>query len=75
MKMSEEKRQALIKKYQEVKDHLGLKERYLDAFEYRNGINDGIKHTLKETGQKFGYSSVRAAQFEARVFYSVEEYH
>ena len=65
----------LIKKYKTEKSHLGhLQPRYLEVFEYRTGIADGDPHTQKETGKKFGISSTRAAQLEARVKYELEQF-
>ena len=62
-----------MKKYTDKKPLLKLNERYIAIFEYRNGITDGIKHTLKETGQKFGIGPTRARQIEARVWYEIEK--
>jgi len=63
----------LIEKYKMGKNRLGhLQPRYLEVFEYRTGIADGTTHTQKETGKKFGISSTRAAQLEARVKYELE---
>jgi DNA-directed RNA polymerase sigma subunit (sigma70/sigma32) len=64
----------LVEKYKTKKSHLGhLQPRYLEVFEYRTGIADGARHTQKETGKKFGVSSTRAAQLEARVKYEIEQ--
>ncbi|MEK7464096.1 MAG: hypothetical protein AAB610_03185 [Patescibacteria group bacterium] len=60
-----------MKQYQEKKHLLKLSERYLVFFEYRNGITDGTKHTLRETGQKFGVGGTRAGQIIARVEYEL----
>lgn len=63
-----------IKKYEADKHRLGhLRPRYLEIFEYRIGIPDGAPHTQKETGKKFGISSTRVAQLEARVKYELEQ--
>lgn len=62
-----------IIRYQVNKHLLLLKDRYFDIFEYRNGLTDGTKHTLEETGKKFGISGGRAGQIEARVWYEVEQ--
>lgn len=71
MKLDEK---ILIKKYKADKHRLGhLQPRYLKVFEYRTGIADGSTHTQKETGEKFGISSTRAAQLEARVRYELEQ--
>lgn len=41
-------------------------------FEFRNGLTDGVCHTLKETGQRFGgISGNRVRELEARVIYEV----
>lgn len=64
----------LVEKYKLEKHQLGhLQSRYLEVFEYRTGIADGARHTQKETGKKFGVSSTRAAQLEARVKYELEQ--
>lgn len=66
----------LVEKYKTEKHRLGhLQPRYLEVFEYRTGIADGAPHTQKETGKKFGVSSTRAAQLEARVKYEIEQLH
>lgn len=65
----------LIRKYRSEKYRLGhLRPRYLEIFEYRIGIADGSPHTQRETGEKFGVSSTRAAQMEARVRYELEQF-
>jgi len=65
----------LVEKYKTEKYRLGnLQPRYLEVFEYRTGIADGDPHTQKETGKKFGISSTRAAQLEARVKYELEQF-
>ena len=64
----------LVEKYKTEKYRLGnLQPRYLEVFEYRTGIADGDPHTQKETGKKFGISSTRAAQLEARVKYELDQ--
>lgn len=64
----------LVEKYKIEKSNLGhLQPRYLEVFEYRIGIADGTRHTQKETGKKFGVSSTRAAQLEARVKYELNQ--
>ena len=66
--------EKLTEKYTEGKRQLGhLRPRYLEIFEYRTGIADGTPYTQKETGKKFGISSTRAAQLEARVRYELEQ--
>ncbi len=71
MKMEEN---ILLRKYKAGKGQLNhLRPRYLEVFEYRTGIADGATHTQKETGKKFGISSTRAAQLEARVRYELEQ--
>ena len=63
-----------IQKYRSEKHRLGhLRPRYLEIFEYRTGITDGSPHTQRETGKRFGISSSRAAQMEARVRYELEQ--
>jgi DNA-directed RNA polymerase sigma subunit (sigma70/sigma32) len=61
-----------IIRYQVNKHLLKLKDRYYAIFEYRNGVTDGKRHTLKETGMKFGICGGRVGQIEARVWYEVE---
>ena len=64
----------LVERYKTEKYRLGhLQPRYLEVFEYRIGIADGATHTQKETGKKFGISSTRAAQLEARVKYEIDQ--
>lgn len=64
----------LVEKYKTQKHRLGhLQSCYLEVFEYRTGIADGAPHTQKETGKKFGVSSTRVAQLEARVKYELEQ--
>lgn len=66
--------EKLVEKYKARKHRLShLQPRYLEIFEYRTGIADGATHTQKETGKKFGISSTRAAQLEARVKYELEQ--
>lgn len=65
----------ITKEYLAYKNSLGLKQRYYDMFEYRNGLTDGNWHTLKETGQRFGISGGRVRQIEGRVIYEVEKSH
>ncbi len=41
-------------------------------FEFRNGLKDGVRHTLAETGKNFGgISGNRVRQLEARVIFEV----
>ena len=64
----------LVEKYKTEKYRLShLQPRYLEVFESRTAIADGTTHTQKETGKKFGISSTRAAQLEARVKYELEQ--
>lgn len=62
----------IIKKYQLVKDSLSLGPRYLEVFEFKNGITDGRVYTLIECAKKFGVSRTRIQQIEARVLYGLE---
>jgi len=64
----------ITKEYLTYKNSLGLKQRYYDIFEYRNGITDGKWHTHKETGQRFGISGSRVRQIEGRVIYEIQNY-
>lgn len=65
----------IIEKYKQNKHQLAAKmhPRYLEVFEYCTGITDGILHTQKEAGKKFGVSSTRIAQLVARVKYELEQ--
>lgn len=64
--------EPFIEPYMRVKDMLNLKPRYLEMFEYRNGLTDGEIHTLSETGKQFdGISGNRVRQLEARVIFEV----
>ena len=66
------KKKNITKEYLAYKNSLGLRQRYYDIFEYRNSLADGSRHTLEETGQRFGISGGRARQIEARVIFEVE---
>ncbi len=59
--------ESTIKKYLAKKDLLLLPDRYCKMFEFRNGLFDGKRHTLKETGEKFWVSRERVRQMEARI--------
>ena len=63
----------LLHLYEKVKPSLKLKERYFEMFEYRYGLADGVRHTLNETGARFGISGNRANQLIARVKYEIEQ--
>lgn len=64
--------EAFIQPYKELKHLLKLKERYCEMFEFRNGLKDGVRHTLAETGKNFGgISGNRVRQLEARVIFEV----
>jgi len=63
----------LITQYQKIKPQLSLKQRYFDIFELRHGLKDGVKHTFKECGEKFGISGTRARQLDARVQYKIQK--
>jgi DNA-directed RNA polymerase sigma subunit (sigma70/sigma32) len=62
------------KKYLKAKASLTLPPRYFEVFEFRHGLVDGTTHSLKESGERFGVSSTRIGQMEARVFYEIEEF-
>lgn len=64
----------LIGKYTKLKQQLvKVPSRYLEVFEYRNGLTDGVSHTQKDTGAKFNISATRIGQMEARVKYELEQ--
>ena len=63
----------ITKEYLACKGLLSLKQRYYDIFEYRQGLADGVWHTLKATGQVFGISACRVRQIEGRVRFEVEK--
>ena len=63
----------ITEKYLGYKSSLGLKQRYYDIFEYRNGLTDGKVYTQRETGEKFGIGPTRVRQIEARVVFEVQK--
>ncbi len=62
----------LVKKYESVKDLLGLSPRYLAIFEYRIGQTDGKSHSQREVGRRFGVTATRIRQIEERVKYELD---
>ncbi len=70
-RMSPSEKESMLEKYRAVKHTLKLKERYFMIFEYRCGIADSTKHTISDTGKRFGISSSRAGQIIARVEYEL----
>lgn len=61
-----------VEEYKKRRSSIRLKPRYLDIFEFRYGLVDSKKHTLEETGKKFGISGTRVMQITARVQYEIE---
>jgi len=60
----ESSRRILADQIQEILDDLSPKERKILAL--RNGLEDGIYHTLEEVGQEFGVTRERIRQIEAK---------
>ena len=64
---------SLVTRYKRLKSSLPLKQRYLDIFECRHGVNDARPHTLPATGKQFGnISGTRVGQIVARVLYEMD---
>jgi|GEM_PF-1924705 len=64
--------QRLIERYRVSKDKIKVSSRNIAIFEFRIGLTDGEMHTKKQTGQKFGISSVRVGQIEAKINYEID---
>ena len=60
----ESSRRILADQIQQILDDLSPKERKILAL--RNGLEDGIYHTLEEVGQEFGVTRERIRQIEAK---------
>ena len=58
-------RRILGDQVREILDDLSPKERKI--LEMRNGLLDGVMHTLEEVGQEFGVTRERIRQIEAKV--------
>ena len=43
-------------------------------FEYRQGIEDGMPHTLEETGKVFGLTRERIRQIEKKMIERIKEF-
>jgi RNA polymerase primary sigma factor len=56
----------------QILDDLSLKERKI--LEMRNGLTDGITHTLEEVGKEFGVTRERIRQIEAKAHQKIREH-
>lgn len=62
----------IIEKYNKYKSQLKIGPRYLEAFEFRYGLIDGLNHTYKETGKRLGVTQERIRQMVARLLYELD---
>lgn len=62
----------IIQKYKSCKNKIKVSSRNIAILEFRIGLTDGEMHTKKQTGQKFGISSVRVGQIEAKINYEID---
>jgi RNA polymerase primary sigma factor len=66
-------RRILADQIREILDDLSPKERKILAL--RNGLEDGIYHTLEEVGQEFGVTRERIRQIEAKALEKIRTHH
>lgn len=69
----EASQRILAEHIQEVLSELSLKERKI--LELRNGLTDGIAHTLEEVGREFGVTRERIRQIEAKAHEKIRQHH
>ena len=68
----ETSRRILADQIKEILDDLSPKERKI--LEMRNGLMDGITHTLEEVGKEFGVTRERIRQIEAKAHQKIREH-
>lgn len=69
----ESSQRILKEQLQEVLSELSPKERKI--LELRNGLADGIAHTLEEVGKEFGVTRERIRQIEAKAHERIRQHH
>ena len=69
----EASQRILAEHIQEVLSELSPKERKI--LELRNGLADGIAHTLEEVGKEFGVTRERIRQIEAKAHERIRQHH
>ncbi len=69
----EASQRILAEHIQEVLGELSPKERKI--LELRNGLADGIAHTLEEVGREFGVTRERIRQIEAKAHEKIRQHH
>ncbi len=69
----EASQRILAEHIQEVLGELSPKERKI--LELRNGLADGIAHTLEEVGKEFGVTRERIRQIEAKAHEKIRQHH
>lgn len=69
----EASQRILAEHIQEVLSELSPKERKI--LELRNGLTDGIAHTLEEVGKEFGVTRERIRQIEAKAHERIRQHH
>ena len=62
----------LAEQIQKILDELSPKERKI--LEMRNGLDDGISHTLEEVGREFGVTRERIRQIEAKAHEKIRQH-
>ena len=66
-------RRILADQIHDILDDLSLKERRI--LEMRNGLLDGITHTLEEVGREFGVTRERIRQIEAKAHEKIRQHY
>jgi RNA polymerase primary sigma factor len=65
-------RRILADQIKEILDDLSPKEKKI--LEMRNGLSDGIYHTLEEVGREFGVTRERIRQIEAKALEKIQKH-
>ena len=65
-------RRILADQIREIINDLSPKEKKI--LEMRNGLNDGIYHTLEEVGKEFGVTRERIRQIEAKALEKIQKH-